>query len=103
MKIHHVFHVSLLEPYHASTIPKRICEPPPPIQINGEQKYEVEDVLDSQIINDQLQFLIHWHMYDVNECIWELVNHLTSVMEKVKEFHVQYPSKPKVTPCGTRH
>ncbi len=47
MKIHPMFHVSLLEPYHASTILGRIFEPPPPIEIDGEQEYEVEDVLDS--------------------------------------------------------
>jgi hypothetical protein len=47
MKIHLMFHVSLLEPYHALTIPRRICEPPPPIEVDGEQKYEVKDVLNS--------------------------------------------------------
>jgi hypothetical protein len=36
MKIHLVFHVSLLEPYHASTIPGRIYDPLPPIEIDGE-------------------------------------------------------------------
>jgi hypothetical protein len=37
----------------------------------------------------------------VNEHTWELANHLTNVMEKVKKFHQQYPSKPKATPCRT--
>jgi len=41
MKIHHVFHVSLLEPYHVSTILGKICEPPPPNEISDEQKYEM--------------------------------------------------------------
>jgi hypothetical protein len=36
MKIHLVFHVFLLEPYHVSTIPKKIYDPPPPIEVNGE-------------------------------------------------------------------
>jgi hypothetical protein len=54
MKIHHVFHVSLLEPYHASTVPWRICEPPPPNEVNDEQAYEMLDVLDSRISNDQI-------------------------------------------------
>jgi hypothetical protein len=36
MKIHHVFHVSLLEPYHASTIPEKIHDPPPPIEVDNE-------------------------------------------------------------------
>jgi hypothetical protein len=29
--------------------------PFPPIKINGEQKYEVDDILDSRIFNHQLQ------------------------------------------------
>ncbi len=54
MKIHLVFHVSLLEPYHTSTILGRICDPLPPIKVDGKQKYEVEDILDSKIYNYQL-------------------------------------------------
>jgi hypothetical protein len=49
MNIHPVFHVSLLEPYHVSTILKRTHEQTPPIVINGEQKYKVEEILDSKI------------------------------------------------------
>jgi len=58
MKVHLMFHVSLLEPYHASTISKRIHDPPLTIKIEGEQKYEV-DILDSKIFNYQLQYLVH--------------------------------------------
>jgi hypothetical protein len=44
MKIHPLFHVSLLEPYHVFTILGRIHDPPPPIEIDGEHEYEVEDI-----------------------------------------------------------
>jgi hypothetical protein len=87
MKIHLAFHVSLLELYPASTIPRRICEPPQPIAVDGEQKYELKDVLDSRISNDQLQYLIPWCGYDVSEHIWELANHLINVVKNVKDFH----------------
>jgi hypothetical protein len=36
MKIHLVFHVSLLEPYHVFTIKGRIHDPLPPIKIDYE-------------------------------------------------------------------
>jgi hypothetical protein len=49
MKIHPIFHVSLFEPYHVSTIPRRTHEPIPSIIVNGEQEYEVEEILDSRI------------------------------------------------------
>jgi hypothetical protein len=59
MKIHLVFNTFKLEPYHASTIPKRIHEPPPPMKIDCKQKYEMKDVFDSRISNHQLQYLVH--------------------------------------------
>jgi hypothetical protein len=53
MRIHLVFHFSLLEPYHASTLPGRIHDPLPPIEVNDEHEYEVEDNLDSRMSNCQ--------------------------------------------------
>jgi len=47
MKIHPMFHVFLLEPYHASIILGRIYDPPPPIEVDGEHECEVQDILDS--------------------------------------------------------
>jgi hypothetical protein len=49
MKIHPMFHVSLLEPYYASTIPGITHKATPSIIINGEQEYEVEEILDLRI------------------------------------------------------
>jgi len=54
-----MFHVSLLEPSHAATISWKIHDSLPPIEINGEQKYEMDDILDSKIFNCQLQYLVH--------------------------------------------
>jgi hypothetical protein len=54
MKIHSMFHVSLLEPYHVTTILGKTHKPPPPIIINGEQEYEVEEILNSRISHFQL-------------------------------------------------
>jgi hypothetical protein len=33
--------------------------PPPHIEINGEHEYEMEDILNSNIYNHQLQYLVH--------------------------------------------
>jgi hypothetical protein len=55
MKIRVMFHVLLLEPYNASTNPRRIHDPLPPIEVDGEQEYEVDDInLDSRIYNCQI-------------------------------------------------
>jgi hypothetical protein len=52
MKIHHVFNVCLMKPYHASTIPRKVPKPLSPIEINGEQEYEMEEILDLKISNN---------------------------------------------------
>jgi hypothetical protein len=59
MRIHLLFHVSLLELYHISTIPRRIRDPLTPIKVNGEHEYKMEDIWDSRISNCQLQYFIH--------------------------------------------
>jgi hypothetical protein len=76
-----------LEPYHAFTILGRIHDFFPPFEIDGEEKYEVENILNSKISNCQLQYLVQWNWYDVNEHTWELIKNLSNVMEKVHKFH----------------
>ena len=59
MQIHAIFHVSLLEPYNRSSIPGRAIFPPPPVEINNEIEYEVEEILHSRIKNGHVDYLIH--------------------------------------------
>jgi len=47
MAIHNTFHISLLEPYKDNQFPSQIKEAPPPIQIEGEDKYELDEIIDS--------------------------------------------------------
>ncbi|MBW0480624.1 hypothetical protein O181_020339 [Austropuccinia psidii MF-1] len=43
-----VFHISLLEPVKASTIPNWHQEPQPPIIIEEEEEWEVSQIMDSK-------------------------------------------------------
>jgi len=47
MAIYNTFHISLLEPYHDNRFPSQIKEPPPPIQTEGEDEYELDEIIDS--------------------------------------------------------
>ena len=67
MKIHPVFHVSLLEPYKDSTIPGQLQAPPPPIEVDGAEEFEVSEILDSRINCGKLEYLIHWQGSEVHE------------------------------------
>ena len=62
MKIHNVFHVFLLKPCDQS---KGSIPPSPPIVVDGEEKFEVEEVLDSETHYGKLQYLIKWLGYSV--------------------------------------
>jgi hypothetical protein len=76
-------------------------ESPSPIEVDGEQKYEMDDILNLGISNCQLQYFVHLHGYDVNEQTWESIKMILNAMEKVHEFHQQYPNKLKYIFRGT--
>jgi hypothetical protein len=42
-RVHHVFHVLLLEPYRKGS---RVQPPPPPVEMEGALEYEVESILE---------------------------------------------------------
>jgi len=94
MKIHPVFHVSLLEPYRKSTIPGRLPAPPPLIEINREEEFEVFKIIDSCINQRRLEYLVHWQGYEVSERTWEPATNLANAPKMIKKFHRQYPTKP---------
>ena len=63
MRLHPVFHSSLLEPCYISSIPNRIVPPPPSVQLADGPEYEVADILDSKIMCNKLYYLVDWLGY----------------------------------------
>ena len=94
MKIHPVFHVSLIEPasLDRSLHPQPI--PPPPIIVDNQQEYEAEEILDSRSFRHQLQYLVKWKGYHISESTWEPASNLKNSPSLVRSFHLKYPSKP---------
>jgi hypothetical protein len=93
MKIHPVFYVSLFEPYKESSIPSIFQVPLPPVEIKGQEEFEVLEILDSRIIRRKLEYLIEWQGYNVSERTWEPAANLRHALEMLQEFHHQYPKK----------
>ena len=63
MTIHNTFHISLLEPYEDNKFPSQIQKPPPPIEIEGEPEYELEEIIHSRLHRNKLQFRAKWTGY----------------------------------------
>ena len=102
MKIHNVFHVSLLERYTPSTIPNRKQLPPPPVHIpTSGTWYEVQEILDSCYRRRTLYYKIRWKGYDISEDSWQLHSNVNSP-EHVGNFHSRHPSKPGPAPHPPR-
>jgi hypothetical protein len=95
MKIHPVRHVSELEMAADDAYPGQQVPPPPPVEVDGEQEWEVEEVLDSRMRHRKLQYLIKWTGYD--EPNWEDARHVNG-LQAVDVFHGRYPDKPGPLP-----
>ena len=94
VKIHNVFHVSLLEPYSRNSIPNRISEPPPIVEVEDHAEYEVNKILDSRIWHRKLQYLVDWKGYSPSDQSWEPAINLANSKELLEDFHQTYPEKP---------
>jgi hypothetical protein len=102
MKIHPVFHVNLLSGHKESTIPGRIFAKPPPIEIDGEQEYEVEEVLNSRIYRNYRQdYLIKWKGYGHQDNTWEPLKNVKNSSELINKFHEKYPEAPRMNVRAT--
>lgn len=97
LRIHDVFHISLLEPYRQDTISARKQQPPPPIITPaGEIEWEVRSVLDSRLSGrgKKLQYLVSWQGYGPDQNSWEPTENLQNAPKAVKKFHQRHPNAP---------
>ena len=71
-KIHNVFHIDLLTPYHETNIHGANFMQPPPDLVDGEEEYEVEEILDSRKHGRgcKVQYLIKWKGYPSTNNQW---------------------------------
>jgi hypothetical protein len=101
MKIHPVFHGSLLDPYHANTIPGRTQPPPPAVTVEDALEYEVKEVLDSRVRNNKLEYFVDWVGYAPHERSWEPASYLDHALEEIARYHKRYPDRPSTQSLRT--
>ena len=94
-QLHPVFNVVKLSATPDDPIPGRKPRaPPPPIVIDGELEWEVEEVLDSCWHQRRFQFLIKWKGFSREHNSWEVASNI-KVPDLVAEYYWKYPAAPK--------
>lgn len=70
--LHPTFHVSLLEPVKDAH-DNQPQDPPPIIEVEGEQEYTIDRILNSRINpdDDGFDYLVHWKDFSSDNDSWE--------------------------------
>lgn len=70
---------------------------PPPIMIDGEEAYQIHEILRSRRWGEQLQYLIDWEGYSPEERSW--INR-KDILDPtlLNEFHLLHPEMPAPRP-----
>ena len=89
--VHPVFHVSRLYPFQEDVIPGRTLPPPPPVEIEGEEEHEVDEIIDGRLWRNQKQYLIKWKGYTNEHNTWQRLADLEHAPEAVAAFHKKHP------------
>lgn len=93
MKMHNVFHCSLLKKYQG-TPPAT----PPPVWEDDEQQFEVEKILRHRVVRRRHKFLVLWLGYPISEATWEPISALTNASDVVRDYLAQNGLKVVFTP-----
>lgn len=92
LKLHPVFHVSLLEPYIANTIPGRYLPPESPVIVDGVPEFEVQAILDSKFHYKKLFYLVQ---FADTEPEWITASNLPHCQTLLDAYHLRYPDRPR--------
>ena len=100
VRLHPMFHVALLAPY----IGDERNALPPPVEVEGDEEYGVEKILDGRLWRKQKQYLMKWEGYPDSENTWEPAVGLKHALEAMSLFHDIHPSfqwlaRKRTHPC----
>jgi hypothetical protein len=70
LKIHNVFHIDLLTPYHKTEEHGVNYHQPPPELIDGKEEFEVEEIINECINRRKKQYLVKWVGYPASDNSW---------------------------------
>jgi len=94
-KIDAPINVSRLRPYKPPTIPGQQITPQAPVEVEGEEEYIVEEILDSHLRRNKLEFLVKWEGYTNENNSWEPEDNCRNVRNAIATFYRKYPQAPR--------
>jgi len=90
-RLHPVFNVVKLSLAPMDPIPGCRTSPPPLLEIvDGEEEWVVEDILDSQMVNRKLHYLVKWEGFSVEHNSWKPWDNVHAP-ELVADFYQRHP------------
>jgi hypothetical protein len=94
--LHPVFPVVKLTPAPEDPFPRRRQPtPPPPVVVEGEEEYEVEEILNAHYFRRRLQYLVKWQGYGNEDNEWVSANDVHAP-EALQAFYQQHPNSVRV-------
>lgn len=91
MKIHDVFHVSLLRSTRPDEFDRQPKQPAPVITPEQEEEYEVATIKKSQCFRGYVQYLVRWKGYGPEDDTWEPLSNLSKSRAVINDFHRANP------------
>jgi len=97
--------MSMLESAISNIFSERIQLASTPVIVDGEPKYEISQIVDSEIDYQRackLLFKVIWLGYEDtrDKSKWFLTSKLTYTTDLVSNFHIAYPAKPSPLPLS---
>jgi len=61
------------------------------LQTEGEQEYEVQEILDARTTPQGQEYLVAWKDYSAEENSWEPKENLRNCQQAINSYHQQHP------------
>ena len=96
MKIHDVFHLSLLRKASDNPLPGQHNDPAPLVIVDDKEKWEVDNILDARKVGKirKVQFRAKWKEYDEDKT-WHNALRFEHSKDLVDDFYIRNPTKPR--------